>query len=702
MTSYLEYLTTRVPPRRLLGGAARKALRHARLTFGRPLPPSGGELLAGLRVTTPGELALRLATPARGLVALDGSGAGAALERFFPGEAANAVERAEHVLAGRLVVFGHSLDVRSPRGGTDWHRDFLNGGAFPAFAPAELLPHVPAADPKVPWAVGRGEQWVALGCAAKVDPARRERYASAFVAGLRDFVEHNPLGRGVQWASPMEAALRVVCLGQAHALLTDSPALRGGQYALDLAHLAVASARIVLARLEDAQVVPNNHLVADWVGLLACAALLPEWPEASRWRALAAAGLARELQRQTHEDGTTFEGSLPYHRLSVELFTAGALLARRVGAPLGGAYWRRLSTLYTATRDLLFAGGSLPQIGDDDAGRVLAFRERRALDGGYLLPLGAALTGAPALRCRPGVEDGQEALWLLGPVALGRLAATRPGRAPVSRSFPRGGFHLLRRAPMEVAVSCGRNGQDGVGGHSHNDKLAFELAIGGRLVVCDPGSPCYTSDPERRDRFRSTRAHATVVVDGAEQAPIPAGRLFALPDAARATVLAFESTARHERFVGEHRGYARLGLVHRRELLLFDDALVVADRLEGAGVHRLELRYPLPDERARVRPLDALERARLAALGLAPGTPFDAARAVELGAADAPAAVLVVASPVPLELRLEEASYSPGYGEARPARTPVFFATVPGPATLVTVILPCASRPVQPYPVETA
>jgi hypothetical protein len=105
VTGYLEYLTARVPPRRLLEGAERKAFRHARLTFGRPLPPSGGELLDALRATT--ELALRLTTPARGLVALDGSAACAALERFFPGEAANAVERAERVLAGRLEVFGH-------------------------------------------------------------------------------------------------------------------------------------------------------------------------------------------------------------------------------------------------------------------------------------------------------------------------------------------------------------------------------------------------------------------------------------------------------------------------------------------------------------------------------------------------------------------------------------------------------------------
>ncbi|HEX9291081.1 MAG TPA: heparinase II/III-family protein, partial [Anaeromyxobacteraceae bacterium] len=252
--------------------------------------------------------------------------------------------------------------------------------------------------------------------------------------------------------------------------------------------------------------------------------------------------------------------------------------------------------------------------------------------------------------------------------------------------FPRGGFHVLRRGPVEVAISCGRNGQGGIGGHSHNDKLAFELRVGGALAICDPGSPSYASDPELRDRFRATRAHATLCVDGEEQAPIPPGRPFALPDAAQATCLVLESARRRERFVGEHRGYARLGIVHRRELLLLDDALVVADRLDGTGTHAVELRFPFPSREARLRPLRRGELRRIEALG--DGSLFDVRHAVEVGPAAAPLAVLAVAIPSPLAARLEEAAYSRGYAEVAASLTAVFAGRLRCPATMVTLVLP--------------
>jgi hypothetical protein len=693
VTVYLDYLSAKVAPRRLLSSAARRAWRSARLRLHpRASWPTRDELLAGMRCPSAGGLAERLASPGRGLAARDRTGIAPALRRFFPGEAARAVRRAERAASGRLVLFGHAVEVARPGGGTDWQLDAIHGGRFAAWAPSDALPEVPGADVKVAWALGRGEQWVAMACGAVAtdDPAQTRRLAEAYVASLRDFVAQNPAGLGVHWASPMEAALRAVCAGQAHALLAGAPALADGGYGVDLARLAVATGRFVLARLEDGQVVPNNHLAADWLGLLACAALVPEWPEAARWRELAVAGLVRELLAQTHEEGTSFEGSIPYQRLAVEIFTAGALLARLVRVPLGGAAWRRLGRLYASTRALLGPGGALPQIGDDDSGRVLAFRERAALDGGYLLPLAAAATGDPALRVRPGALDAEEVLWLCGPAAVERLYRARPGPPPGSATFPAGGFHVLRRGGLEVAISCGRNGQAGIGGHSHNDKLAFELRVGGRLAVCDPGSPCYLRDPELRDRFRATRAHATVCLDGAEQAPIPAARPFALPDAADARCTTFESSRRRERLVGEHRGYASLGVVHRREFLLLDGLLVIADRLSGLGRHAVELRFPFPSREARVRPVAASERRRLERLGDGTAALFAMGEGFEVGPAAAPLCALLAATPVQLQARLEDAAYSPGYAQLVPSWNGVWSGQLACPATVVTVVLPLA------------
>jgi hypothetical protein len=705
MLEYYGYLATRVAPRRLIGSAARRAVRAARVRLGPRGPtPARDDLLAGFRCDLPSDIAAHLAAGHRGLVAPH-HGVRAALARFFPGEADRLIARADAAVEGRLEIFGHAVDVSRQGGGTDWQLDPVHGGRYPAWAPSESIPPVPGCDPKMAWAVGRGDQWVALACGAVADPSRGERYAEAFAFSVRDFVLCNPAGRGVQWASPMEAALRAVCLGQAHALLSGRAALLDPGYALDAARLAVTTARYVLARLEDWNAVPDGHLIANYVGLLACAAFVPEWPEAARWRALALAGLARELLAQTNEDGTSFEGSVPHHRKSLEIFTAGALLARLARRPLGVEFWRRLGAMFQAARGLLASGGEIPQLGDDDSGRVFTFHDRAALDGSYLLPLGSAVMSDPSLRKHPGAAHAEEVLWLFGADALERLARSRPGPPARSAAFPDGGFHALRRGGLEAFVSCGRNGQAGIGGHSHNDKLAFELRVRGRLAIADPGSPSYTRDPAERDAFRSTRAHSTIVVDGEEQSPIIAGRPFALPDLASATLLALESTPRHERFVGEHHGYLPLGVGHRRELVLGPAGAVVVDRLTGAGRHTVELRYAFAGQ-ARLRALFPAERssvaAALGAVVLEDGDPteVDAAHAVEIGPESAPIALLVVASRSRLATSIEPAVYSPGYGERVDARSAVIAGRLNVPVTLVTVIVPLAMGETAPGGVE--
>lgn len=685
--SYLGFLATHVPPQRLLTTAALKAFRAARNRLVvRPYAPGRDELLDSFGCAGPAELARRLSIRPLMALAPDRAGIAGALDRFFPGERERVRERAEAAARGELQVFRRRVQVTRPGGGTDWQLDPLRGGRYAAWAPSEALPPVPGADVKNAWVIGRGDQWVALACGAVAEPREAARLASAFVASVRDFAAQNPVGRGVQWACPMEAGLRMLNLAQAHVLLRGARALEDPGYACDLARLAVATGRFVLDRLEDSTAVPNNHLAADWLGLLVCGLFLPEWPEAERWRELAVVGMRRELRAQTHDDGLSFEGSATYHRLALELFTAAGLLCRSGHAALGAGYWRRLGAMFRALRGLL-AGDELPQLGDNDSGRIFAFRERGGLEGGYLLPIGAALLRDPGLRLRPGAAGAEEVLWLFGPAALERLAAAPPGPPPGSVSYPRGGIHLLRRGRLEAAVSCGPNGQRGVGGHSHNDKLAFELRAGGRLVVCDPGSYCYTAEPEVRNAFRSTRAHATLSVDGEEQNPIPEGRLFALPDEAQARSLGLESSDRFERFAGEHRGYARLGVVHRRELLLGDDALLVLDTLEGAGEHHVESRFPLPHRDARLRPPTAAERARLAALpGASPGI-FEGATGVEIGPAGAPVALLVVGRQEGFVLALASSTYSPGYGEAVEAVTAVHAGRLTCPGRLTAAVL---------------
>ena len=91
--------------------------------------------------------------------------------------------------------------------------------------------------------------------------------------------------------------------------------------------------------------------------------------------------------------------------------------------------------------------------------------------------------------------------------------------APTAASvdFPRSGFYVMRESSLYVIVRCGDTGRYGLGGHSHNDQLSFELANGAEPLIVDPGTFSYTPDPEARNLFRSTGFHSTLRIDVASR-----------------------------------------------------------------------------------------------------------------------------------------------------------------------------------------
>jgi hypothetical protein len=683
---YYGFLATRISPGQLLTAAARRASRVARNRVAPPLSPPRERLLAVLGCDGARTLARLLARPRPCAVPWSRAGLRASLERFLPGETERALARAERAAARHFSVCGRTASVTRAGGGTDWQLDPVHGGRFSGWASSHALRDVPGLDARNAWALGRGEQWVALAQGAALDPRRSGAFAAELRASVHDFMAENPVGHGVQWVSATEAALRAWNLALALWLLSGARVAPDPDLAVEAGRLLVTSGRFVLAHLEDDTAVPSHHLACDWLGLLACAEALPEWPESPRWRGLATAGLAAALRDQVNDDGTSFEGSLPYQRLAAEIFAAGAILVHGARRGVGRAYARRLGALFASTRALLAGSGSVPQIGDAPPSRVLALRDREVTEGGFLLPLGAAILRDPSLLASRGPGDAAEVAWLLGPKALARLAASAPGRPARSASFPAGGFHVLRRGSFEAFVSCGTNGQRGIGGHSHNDKLSLELYVSGALAVCDGGSPTQ-GDAELRDAFRSTRAHATVVVDGLEQAPLLADRPFALPDVAQARLLAFEPGGAADRLVGEHRGFARAGVVHRRELLVCEAGVVAVDWLAGAGSHRVELRWPFPGA-AHVRGALPAECALLDRLARATRlrASVDAAHVVEVRLGDR-RLLFAFGCPPGLVPEVGPALRSPAYGRLVEGSAAVVAGAVRCPAALATLLV---------------
>jgi hypothetical protein len=144
-------------------------------------------------------------------------------------------------------------------------------------------------------------------------------------------------------------------------------------------------------------------------------------------------------------------------------------------------------------------------------------------------------------------------------------------------------------------------------------------------------------------------------------------RLFALPEDARARVEVFQTGPELDRLSVRHDGYRVLpspvGIERSFLLDKRERALAVTDRLIGTGEHDVVGRLHLPDVHARLRAPEPEELARALRVPDAPRE-FEAL-GVELGPEGAARAVVLFAKG--LAPQLEESSYSPGYGQVRPA-----------------------------------
>ena len=304
---------------------------------------------------------------------------------------------------------------------------------------------------------------------------------------------------------------------------------------------------------EDWNGLRNNHYLADVSGLTILGALFRSSRQGNLWLTAGARALEAEIVRQTYPDGTNFEGSVNYHRLSAELFLLPALVLRRIGREVSDAYRARLAGMARFTAAYTRPDGTWPQVGDTDDGRMQIFDPASSRDHRYLVVAIATFLGDPAIKALHPVLEAEAFLMLGEPAPVfDVLPATS---AKWTTAFPDGGYYIMGD-PVRgdwAMLRCGPVGIPDNGGHAHCDSLAIELAMNRVPLLVDRGTGVYTPSPQVRNRFRSTRMHNTVRVDEAEQNPFADTRLWFMQDCAHGVCL----QASPELFDGEHEGYAR-------------------------------------------------------------------------------------------------------------------------------------------------
>lgn len=419
-----------------------------------------------------------------------------------------------------------------------------------------------------------------------------ERYAEAFWTLLESWMRENPPFCGINWKCGQEASVRVIALSFAFSMFRDATSSSPTRIQRLIMLLASLGQRIE-SYIEYGISQKNNHGISEAVGLWSIGHLFPELRAAARWRLQGKRTIEFEVRRQVYADGSYIQHSINYHRVFLHLLAwslrIGQCCHDEFDLDIYDALRQSATFLHKLTDP--FTGWAANH-GSNDGALVLPLSDcdfpdmRPVLQSCfYLLDKTSAFARGPW---------DEEMMWLSGADSLS--AKIRPTQPASELNAADGGYYTLHSATswalLRAATFKDRP--------SHADQLHLDLWWRGQNVLLDPGTYSYHAPVPWEHGFASTRYHNTITVDGADQMTRVSRFLWA--DWANAFASRQPYTHPGINYLeAEHHGFRRLGVTHRRAILVpADDVWIVVDDIIGSGAHKAKLHWLLPDVKFEV------------------------------------------------------------------------------------------------------
>ncbi len=396
---------------------------------------------------------------------------------------------AKNLLAGDWKLYGWR--VVSTGAPPCWHRDASCGVIIEPDELSHKLDHreLPdGADARSIWEINRWSELTRVAMHGWINGD----YDAARTAQLwlEDWCERNPVGRGINWTSPLEAGLRLINFCWFDALIRACGQEHLTERQKTLAARVVPAHVAWVCRYRSHGSSANNHLMGESVGLLYA---VKRWPELE-----AHIGSAGELWNQVVEcvmdqfapDGGNREQALHYHLFAWEM----AWHARRLMAVHAAPALERLRV--AAEFFVRMVHPIEPwDYGDSDDAQVIPL----VLDRADAMPEWQSWLA--------GHEHGQCIAYWLGATPLRGMR--------FEGSTAHDGWWLAEESGMAVSemdewllrLDASPTGYGEIAAHGHLDALHLSLWDGEEAIVIDPGTGSYFGMKERRAALAGWDAH---------------------------------------------------------------------------------------------------------------------------------------------------------------------------------------------------
>ncbi len=392
---------------------------------------------------------------------------------------------AEKLVRGEWELFGwKNVEVGAP---PCWHRDAMLGVVIAPDIPARKLDHrhlEHGADARTIWEINRWSEMTRMAMHSALNgDVHAIRVAQLW---LEDWCDRNRPGYGINWTSPLEAALRVMnfCWFDALVRGCNDPELARRQDELTASIVPVHAWWIWRRRSFGSSA--NNHLIGELAALVMA---ITRWPALERMTTSAQRVwklLEREILRQFASDGGNREQALHYHLFAWEM----CWHAGRAVDGLKGEVLERLTKAAQFLVDLAETPDAW-DFGDSDDAQVLPLPLKRpnatSEFRSWLLNRaeGAALRfwlGEPPQGVKPSMRNQ----WLVHHTS---------------------GHAIWRDGRWTARLDASPLGLGSMAAHGHLDALHVSLWFEQHALVIDPGTGVYYSDTALRTELASWEAH---------------------------------------------------------------------------------------------------------------------------------------------------------------------------------------------------
>jgi Heparinase II/III-like protein/Heparinase II/III N-terminus len=517
------------------------------------------------------------------------------VERVSDEEKKRALAIATEWLSHRVYIF--ALRGQFVGDSIDWHQDYSSGVVGPKKYSA-LINYRAAervGDVKYTWELNRLQHLILLALASVW--TANEAYDREIQKETYSWYHQNPFMIGLNWKSPLEAAMRLISWA---AVSFVKRASSGENIFHKEFPEAIYQHQYFISKFYSKHSSANNHLIGEMAGLYVASVFWPYYKESSSWRSFARQKLIEEILRQVDDDGVGKERATEYQLFILEFFLLAGALGSAIGDPFPEEYWQRIGGMAVFLAAISDRNSNMPMFGDSDSAQVVWLPESTQDRLRVLLricQISNSKMGGESER------DLRSHLLLWGQEFDKLPLLPVPGARTELQVFAKGGYYVLAANRGEddeiiVVFDAAPLGLPPLYAHGHADALSFWLSYGGQEFLIDPGTLCYYTLDKWRAYFRGTPAHNTVRVDGLDQS-VTGGR-FIWRHIARSQALHVENNDEFVNVRAFHDGYKRLPdpVIHKRDIRLFKKrrSLVIADFLECKGTHDIEIFFHFSEQ----------------------------------------------------------------------------------------------------------